>query len=375
MKLFSSLDAKDRRLMMWCLGLTAVLAVVLGFLAPNGNGNDNRLPSSYLAGQHGARAAFETLLRANYPIERWERPLAELATQRRSRDSRDLRRAFYARTRRHRTPCGRSSNVAAACSLPATGADSFCPAASPLLLENSTSLRASLSPRASTCWQVRARCGWCPRRHGRSATGRIAFNTAARANPRSSSTTSAKGTWCGGPARHRSRTLARARERSGPVAQLAGAARRASFLLGRVAARRRALGVELRIRSRAATCCASGCLLLGLLIVFSFSRRSGPGAGSCRSRRERRRPNFWMRWVALSQCRCRVDGSLGRAGAISAAHTAALRIAARTDGRERTGGCDSPALPASGCQLLKRTLRPAKMLRGASRSSRAWPSS
>jgi hypothetical protein len=79
MKLFSALDAKDRRLMAWCLGLTAVLAVMLGFLAPNGNGNDNRLPSSYLAGQHGARAAFETLLRANYPIERWDRPLAELA--------------------------------------------------------------------------------------------------------------------------------------------------------------------------------------------------------------------------------------------------------------------------------------------------------
>jgi hypothetical protein len=32
-----------------------------------------------LAGQHGARAAYETLLRANYPVERWERPLSELA--------------------------------------------------------------------------------------------------------------------------------------------------------------------------------------------------------------------------------------------------------------------------------------------------------
>jgi len=79
MKFFSSLDAKDRRLMAWCLGIAAVLAAVLGFLAPNGNGNDNRMPSSYLAGQHGARAAYETLLRTNYPIERWERPLTELA--------------------------------------------------------------------------------------------------------------------------------------------------------------------------------------------------------------------------------------------------------------------------------------------------------
>jgi hypothetical protein len=75
----SSLDAKDRRLLFWSLGIAIALAVVLGFLVPNGNGNDNPLPSTYLAGQHGARAAYETLLRANYPLERWERPLSELA--------------------------------------------------------------------------------------------------------------------------------------------------------------------------------------------------------------------------------------------------------------------------------------------------------
>ena len=32
-----------------------------------------------MTGRHGARAAYETLLRAEYPIERWERPLSELA--------------------------------------------------------------------------------------------------------------------------------------------------------------------------------------------------------------------------------------------------------------------------------------------------------
>ena len=79
MKFFASLDSKDRRLMFWCLGIAVTLAMVIGFLVPNGNGNDNPLPSTYLAGQHGARAAYETLLRANYPIERWERPLSELA--------------------------------------------------------------------------------------------------------------------------------------------------------------------------------------------------------------------------------------------------------------------------------------------------------
>jgi len=46
---------------------------------PSATSNDNPLPSTYLAGQHGARAAYETLLRSGYPIERWEQPLSDLA--------------------------------------------------------------------------------------------------------------------------------------------------------------------------------------------------------------------------------------------------------------------------------------------------------
>ena len=79
MKFLGSLDSRDRRLLYWSLGIAMGLAVVIGFLLPNSNSNDNPLPSSYLSGQHGARAAYETLLRANYPVERWERPLNELA--------------------------------------------------------------------------------------------------------------------------------------------------------------------------------------------------------------------------------------------------------------------------------------------------------
>ncbi|HEY1904314.1 MAG TPA: DUF4350 domain-containing protein [Terracidiphilus sp.] len=79
MKFLSSLDAKDRRLLFICMGIGLVLSVVVGFLLPNANSNSNPLPSSYLAGQHGARAAYETLARSNYSIERWERPLSELA--------------------------------------------------------------------------------------------------------------------------------------------------------------------------------------------------------------------------------------------------------------------------------------------------------
>ncbi|HEY1161428.1 MAG TPA: DUF4350 domain-containing protein [Terracidiphilus sp.] len=79
MRFLSSLDASDRRLLLWCVGIALALAVLTGFLLPNGNSNSNPLPSTYFSGQHGARAAYETLLRSNYPIERWERPLAELA--------------------------------------------------------------------------------------------------------------------------------------------------------------------------------------------------------------------------------------------------------------------------------------------------------
>lgn len=79
MKVLSTLDARDRKLVLSCLGVALSLAVLIGILLPSANSNDNPLPSSYLGGQHGARAAYETLLGANYPIERWERPLSDLA--------------------------------------------------------------------------------------------------------------------------------------------------------------------------------------------------------------------------------------------------------------------------------------------------------
>ncbi len=79
MKFMTSLDPRDRKVLLWSLGTALFIAVAIGFLLPNANSNDNPLPSTYLAGQHGARAAFDTLLQADYPIERWERPLGELA--------------------------------------------------------------------------------------------------------------------------------------------------------------------------------------------------------------------------------------------------------------------------------------------------------
>ena len=81
MKLFASLDARDRRLLLACLAAVAVLAVVTGAFARNQNRDDNPVPSSYLTGRHGARAAYELLEANGYTIERWEHPLSDLAAQ------------------------------------------------------------------------------------------------------------------------------------------------------------------------------------------------------------------------------------------------------------------------------------------------------
>jgi hypothetical protein len=81
MKLFASLDSKDRKLLLGCMGGVIVLATLGAIFLPSGNNNDNPLPSTYLSGRHGARAAYEMLLRSDYPVERWERPLGELAAQ------------------------------------------------------------------------------------------------------------------------------------------------------------------------------------------------------------------------------------------------------------------------------------------------------
>lgn len=77
----SSLDPKDRKLLLWSLAAAIALAVAAGILATGNNTDDSRIPSTYLNGRHGALAAYETLVRSGYDIQRWERPLSELAAQ------------------------------------------------------------------------------------------------------------------------------------------------------------------------------------------------------------------------------------------------------------------------------------------------------
>lgn len=80
MKIFPSLDSRDRTALVVCLSLVVVIVVLIAVLAPQQQ-DDSPIPSSYGAGTHGAKAAYLTLLRSGYSLERWERPLAELPTQ------------------------------------------------------------------------------------------------------------------------------------------------------------------------------------------------------------------------------------------------------------------------------------------------------
>jgi hypothetical protein len=79
MRFMSSLDSKDRKLLLWSVGIALGLAVLIAVAMPNEDNDQNPLPSTYLTGKHGARAAYESLLRSGYNIQRWERPLVELA--------------------------------------------------------------------------------------------------------------------------------------------------------------------------------------------------------------------------------------------------------------------------------------------------------
>ncbi|SPE24943.1 conserved exported hypothetical protein [Candidatus Sulfotelmatomonas gaucii] len=81
MKLLASLDATDRKLLLGCLAAVLVLAFVTAFFARNENNDDNPLPSTYLTGRHGAQAAFDLLKGSGYDVERWEQPLSDLASR------------------------------------------------------------------------------------------------------------------------------------------------------------------------------------------------------------------------------------------------------------------------------------------------------
>jgi len=80
-KFLSSLDPKDRRMLWIIVSLVVVVLVLLAVFTPRDDPNQNPVPDSNLPGQHGAKAAFTLLQQSGYRVQRWEEPLAGLASQ------------------------------------------------------------------------------------------------------------------------------------------------------------------------------------------------------------------------------------------------------------------------------------------------------
>jgi hypothetical protein len=71
-------DPRDRNLLIGCGVLVAILIVALAFFAPPRQGDRDPTPYSYSTGEHGAKAAFEVLIRSGYTVERQNAPLSEI---------------------------------------------------------------------------------------------------------------------------------------------------------------------------------------------------------------------------------------------------------------------------------------------------------
>jgi hypothetical protein len=81
MTFLSALDSRDRRLLFICLGIVVLLAAITAFFSRNENNDENTMPSTFLTGKHGARAAYDLLQQSGYNLDRWEQPLGILAAQ------------------------------------------------------------------------------------------------------------------------------------------------------------------------------------------------------------------------------------------------------------------------------------------------------
>ena len=80
MKFLSSLDSKDRRMLLTVFGLVVALLIVFAVFTPPEDPNSNPVPDSYLAGRHGAKAAFTVLQQSGYEVQPVELALWAIPT-------------------------------------------------------------------------------------------------------------------------------------------------------------------------------------------------------------------------------------------------------------------------------------------------------
>ena len=80
MKWMTGVNPRDKQLLLFASTLIVVIVVLLSIFGP-ANNDDDPVPTSWGTGNHGAKAAYLTLGRSGYSIERWTEPLKQLASQ------------------------------------------------------------------------------------------------------------------------------------------------------------------------------------------------------------------------------------------------------------------------------------------------------
>jgi hypothetical protein len=73
-----NIDSRDRKLLIGCGALVAILIVTLAVFAPSRQRDEDPTPYSYSTSEHGAKAAFELLIKSGYKVERQNAPLSEI---------------------------------------------------------------------------------------------------------------------------------------------------------------------------------------------------------------------------------------------------------------------------------------------------------
>jgi hypothetical protein len=79
MNFFSSLDPRDRKLLIVTLSVTALVIMVTAIFAGDQSSNSDPVPSTYKTGRHGAHAAYDLLQSSGYHVQRWEDSIGLLA--------------------------------------------------------------------------------------------------------------------------------------------------------------------------------------------------------------------------------------------------------------------------------------------------------
>ena len=145
MKFLSSLDAKDRRLLLWSVSIAIGLAVLIGFVLPNENNNDNPCPRLISPASTARAPPTNRCCAPATTSSAGSGPLTELAATA-GPDTVVIFAEPFTRETDDFKAVARLSSAAAACWPPASGAATCCPAETRARRKNSPSAACQLEP-------------------------------------------------------------------------------------------------------------------------------------------------------------------------------------------------------------------------------------